>query len=298
MEQRTHTSIHLFRKDLRLHDNPTLCACLEGSGTFYPVYVLDTAAARQGKISANRWNFLLESLRDLDDQLARLGSHLFVVRGRDMDVLPKLLSEWGITRLSFESDGEPFGAQRDAVIRHIAKEAGVEVLSKTSHTLYEPAQIVHGNQGIIPMLFKEFVRVVEENKLSVPNPVKEVDRRLVGCCVTPVAVDHQAKYGIPELSELGVKDSRCVTSGALWRGGEQEALRRLILLEQEVSYDKRHCDMESILKLGIPLSDSQDTMSMRDACFDYCFVQTECRHHVDFIEFIDCQFMISIFSGV
>ena len=47
VEQRTHTSMHLFRKDLRLHDNPTLRACLEGSGTFYPVYVLDTAAARQ-----------------------------------------------------------------------------------------------------------------------------------------------------------------------------------------------------------------------------------------------------------
>ena len=78
--------MHLFRKDLRLHDNPTLLACLDDSGTFYPVYILDTAAARQGKISANRWNFLLESLRDLDSQLARLGSHLFVVRGRDMEV--------------------------------------------------------------------------------------------------------------------------------------------------------------------------------------------------------------------
>lgn len=247
VEQRTHTSMHLFRKDLRLHDNPALRACLEGSGTFYPVYVLDTAAARQGKISANRWNFLLESLRDLDSQLARLGSHLFVVRGRDMEVLPKLLSEWGVTRLSFESDGEPFGAQRDAVVRHIAEEAGVEVLSKTSHTLYEPGQITHGNQGNIPMVFKEFVRVVEENKLGVPNPVKEVDRRLVGCCVTPIASDHQAKYGIPELSELGVKDMRCVTSAALWRGGEQEALRRLILLEQEVSYVRRRCNMKVFL---------------------------------------------------
>ena len=236
MEERGHTSLHLFRKDLRLHDNPTLRACLEGSGTFYPVYILDVEAARHSKISANRWNFLLESLQDLDSQLTRLGSHLFVVRGRDMEVLPKLFSEWGVTRLSFESDCEPFGAQRDAVIRHMAEKAGVEVLSKTSHTLYEPSQILHANHGNAPMLFKEFVRVVEEKTLSVPNPVKEVDRRLIGCCVTPVAVDHQVNFGVPELSELGVKDTRCVTSASLWRGGEQEALRRLVLLEQEVKY--------------------------------------------------------------
>ena len=234
VEQRGHTSVHLFRKDLRLHDNPTLRACLEGSGTFYPVYVLDTAAASQSKISANRWNFLLECLRDLDSQLARLGSRLFVVRGRDVEVLPKLFSQWGVSRISFETDSEPFGAQRDAVVRHIAEEAGVEVVSKTSHTLYEPGQILRANQGVAPMLFEEFVSVVEEKVLTVPNPVKEVDRRLVGCCVTPVAADHHANFGVPELNELGVKDSRFVTSSALWRGGEQEALRRLVLLEQEV----------------------------------------------------------------
>ena len=238
MDQRGHTSLHLFRKDLRLHDNPTLRACLEGSATFYPVYILDTEAARHSKISANRWNFLLESLRDLDSQLSRLGSHLFVVRGREMEVLPKLFSEWGVSQLSFESDCEPFGAQRDAVIRHMAEKAGVKVLSKTSHTLYEPGQILHVNKGTTPVLFKDFVRVVDENMLIVPNPAKEVDRGLIKQCVTPVAFDYQAKYGVPELSELGVKDSRCVTSAALWRGGEQEALRRLVLLEQEVKYVK------------------------------------------------------------
>lgn len=235
VEKRGHTSLHLFRKDLRLHDNPTLRTCLEGSGAFYPVYVLDTAAAKQSKISANRWNFLLECLRDLDTQLARIGSRLFVVRGRDVEVLPKLFSEWGVSRLSFETDIEPFGAQRDAVIRNIAEEAGVEVLSKTSHTLYEPGEILRANHGVTPMLFEDFVKVVEENELTVPNPVKVVDRRLVGSCVTPVAVDHHAKFGVPELSELGVKDGRFVTSSALWRGGEQEALRRLVLLEQEVN---------------------------------------------------------------
>ena len=226
--------MHLFRKDLRLHDNPSLRSCLEGSGTFYPVYILDTEAARQSKISANRWNFLLECLHDLDSQLTRLGSRLFVVRGRDVEVLPKLLSEWGVSRLSFETDSEPFGAQRDAVVRKIAEDAGIEVLSKTSHTLYEPGQILHANQGVMPMLFEDFVRVVENSEINVAGPVKAVDKQLMGSCVTPVSIDHHVKFGVPGLGELGVKDSRLVTSSGLWTGGEQEALRRLSLLEGEV----------------------------------------------------------------
>ena len=235
MDKRGHTSVHLFRKDLRLHDNPTLRACLEDSGTFYPVYVLDTKAARKSKISPNRWEFLLECLRDLDNQLGRVGSRLFVVRGRDVKILPKLFEEWGVTRLSFESDIEPFGAQRDSVIRHIAEEAGVEVLSKTSHTLYEPGDILRANHGIAPMVFEDFVGVLKENGLTVPSPVKEVDRQLFECCVTPVAADHQANFGVPELSDLGVKNVRLVTSAYLWKGGEQEALRRLVLFEEKVN---------------------------------------------------------------
>lgn len=234
MDERGHTSVHLFRKDLRLHDNPTLRACLEGSGTLYPVYVLDVEAARKSKISPNRWNFLLGCLQDLNNQLAGLGSRLFVVRGRDVEMLPRLFSEWGVTRLSFESDSEPFGAQRDVVIQNIAKEAGVEVLSKTSHTLYEPGDILHANRGVAPMVFEDFVRVVKESDLTVPSPVNKVDRQFFGSCVTPVAADHEATFGVPKLSDLGVKDLQLVTSACLWKGGEQEALKRLKLLKKQV----------------------------------------------------------------
>lgn len=45
--------------------------------------------------------------------------------------------EWNITTLSFEEDPEPFGKERDGAIQMLAKEAGVEVIVKTSHTLYD-----------------------------------------------------------------------------------------------------------------------------------------------------------------
>lgn len=47
------------------------------------------------------------------------------------------MQEWGVTRLTFEYDSEPFGKERDAAIVKLAKEAGVEVVIENSHTLYD-----------------------------------------------------------------------------------------------------------------------------------------------------------------
>jgi cryptochrome len=47
------------------------------------------------------------------------------------------MQEWGVTRLTFEYDSEPFGKERDAAIMKMAKEAGVEVVTENSHTLYD-----------------------------------------------------------------------------------------------------------------------------------------------------------------
>ena len=49
-----------LRKGLRLHDNPALCAAIEGSSHLYPVFCLDPWFVKSGRIGANRMNFLLE----------------------------------------------------------------------------------------------------------------------------------------------------------------------------------------------------------------------------------------------
>ena len=53
-------------------------------------------------------------------------------------LVPHWLSqEWEIRRLSYEYDSEPFGTERDAAIKKLASEAGVEVTARISHTLYD-----------------------------------------------------------------------------------------------------------------------------------------------------------------
>ena len=46
------------------------------------------------------------------------------------------LQTWGVTHLYFEKDTEPYANERDAQVRKAASEAGIEVETPVSHTLY------------------------------------------------------------------------------------------------------------------------------------------------------------------
>ncbi|KAK3862363.1 hypothetical protein Pcinc_031765, partial [Petrolisthes cinctipes] len=68
--------------------------------------------------------------------------------------------EWGTTCLTFEKDPEPFGKVRDANIVAIAREMGITVIVKTSHTLYKPEKTIERNGGKPPMTYKSFQNIL------------------------------------------------------------------------------------------------------------------------------------------
>ena len=134
--------VHWFRKGLRLHDNPSLREGLKGCSTYRCIFILDPWFAGSSNVDINKWRFLLESLEDLDQSLRKLNSRLFVIRGQPAGVLPRLFKEWSTTCLTFEEDPEPFGRVRDQNIITMCRELRVQVISKPSHTLYNPQAYV------------------------------------------------------------------------------------------------------------------------------------------------------------
>lgn len=88
------------------------------------------------RVGVNRIGFLLESLRDLHNNLEARGSRLLVLRGKPQEVLPRVLKDWAITSLCFEHDTEPYAKERDAQITALAEGLGVQVHEPISHTLY------------------------------------------------------------------------------------------------------------------------------------------------------------------
>ncbi|XP_068117815.1 cryptochrome-2 [Hyperolius riggenbachi] len=249
------SSLHWFRKGLRLHDNPALQAAVRGARSVRCVYILDPWFAASSPGGINRWRFLLQSLEDLDSSLRKLGSRLFVVRGQPADVFPRLFKEWGVTRLTFEYDSEPFGKERDAAIMKLAKEAGVEVVVENSHTLYDLDKIIELNGNSPPLTYKRFQAIVSRMELP-RRPTASITRQQMEPCRAEIKSTHDETYGVPSLEELGFPSDH--QKAAIWPGGETEALARLDRhLERKAwvaSYERPRMNANSLLASPTGLS--------------------------------------------
>ncbi|XP_030634406.1 cryptochrome circadian regulator 4 [Chanos chanos] len=219
----THRTIHLFRKGLRLHDNPSLVAALESSVAVYPVFVLDRAFVEGAMATGSlRWRFMLQSLEDLHRSLKARGSRLHVLQGSYQDVLRKLVKRWAITQLSFDTEVEPHYVQLDGELHILAQELGLTIHSCVAHTLYDIKRVVKANGGEPPLTYKKFLHIL--SLLGEPDkPAREITAQDFEKCRTPLDEEHEAEYRVPSLSELGIE----VEYEVLWPGGESHALKRL-----------------------------------------------------------------------
>ena len=121
------TSVVWFRKCLRVHDNPALVEACSASNFVIPVYVLDPG------MSPGRTTFCVESLRDLDGQLTKLGSGLIVLRGDAVATMTKVLEGriFGKIDRCFWEDDDPV----DPAVLTAAKNVQVRVVS--GNTLWD-----------------------------------------------------------------------------------------------------------------------------------------------------------------
>ncbi|KAG8197157.1 hypothetical protein JTE90_011318 [Oedothorax gibbosus] len=222
--QRQKNVVHWFRKGLRLHDQPALKEGLSGADTWRCVFILDPWFAGTSNIGINKWRFLLQCLENLDNNLRKLNSRLFVIRGQPADVFPRLFKLWNVTHLTIEKDPEPFGRIRDHNTTTMAMENGVIVISRTSHTLYRLDKIIQKNGGNSPLTYKSFQNILATME-SPPAPIPKITLEDIGNCFTPIGEDHEEKYGVPSLDELGFDTENLKPS--VWIGGETEALSRL-----------------------------------------------------------------------
>ena len=94
--------LYWLRNDLRLHDNEVLAALPPNASTLLPVYCFDPVAlgpdAYLGlpRTGPHRLPFLLETLADLQQRYAALGSNIHFVVGRPEEVLPALVQQLGL----------------------------------------------------------------------------------------------------------------------------------------------------------------------------------------------------------
>jgi len=216
--------IHWFRKGLRIHDNPALLAAIKADELILrPVFVLDPWFVKNARVGGNRWRFLVQSLEDLDASLRQLGSRLFVARGKPEEVMEKLINKWDVKRITWEMDTEPYAKERDAKIEKLVKTKNVKIEIFTSHTLYDPEQVVAKNKGETPLSYQKMLGLL--SSLGPPPKPLDAPTELSKESKIPSADLDKVKYDVPSLSELNVKEEELYP--CLYPGGEKEGLQRM-----------------------------------------------------------------------
>ncbi|CAJ1336618.1 unnamed protein product [Effrenium voratum] len=213
-----------FRKCLRLHDNEALVKAVATAKDVVPFFILDPHFDKS-KVGVNRFNFLLESLKDLDEQLRARKSRLLVFQGQPEEVFAELFSGKGpcgrLTHLFFEKDTEPYARLRDARVAQLAKDSGVHLETFSGHTLLDVDATV-AKPGFKPPISMKSI----QNIATAAGPIR-------------------APLDVPKIPRLSVEGFQVPSIGEIYAvepssqgfpGGEQEALRRLAQVCADVDY--------------------------------------------------------------
>jgi cryptochrome len=167
---------------------------------------------------------------------------LHLIREAPQTVLPKLFKLWKITHLVFEKDTDAYARDRDAGVAKLAKEAGVEVISRMGRTLYDPDELVrkNGNKPTVSMSqVQKAAAALGEPTTPIPAPTSlpdpgDVDLSFIDDEIPAPESDFNAAYrtarkedqyksimgpskdfAVPTLAEMGIP----AATTAIRRGG-------------------------------------------------------------------------------
>jgi len=213
----TGAAIVWFRQDLRLADNPALCAAAATGAPIIAIYVLDEAAAGPWRCgAASRW-WLHHSLKALKQALSALGVSLILRRGPSDLAIAGAIAETGATSIYWNRLYEPWAVRRDSEIKTRLRGFGLKVESFNASLLFEPTRMRNGS-GNPYRVFTPFWKAA----LAAPAPERPLDAPANLTAAPDVASEKLEDWRL-----LPKTSSWASSLQNHWRFGEKAALERL-----------------------------------------------------------------------
>ncbi len=139
-------TLHIFRRDLRLLDNTALIEALKISECVIPCFIFDKRQIENNDYkSDNCIQFMAQSLHELDNELKKKNSKLYVFLGTVEEIIAKLLAQLNIKAIFTNRDYTPFSQERDKKIAKICQDSNINFYSYADALLYEPEEVLKPN---------------------------------------------------------------------------------------------------------------------------------------------------------
>jgi deoxyribodipyrimidine photo-lyase len=205
------TTVVLFTRDLRVHDNPSLSAAAERAERVVPLFVLDEAVLKRFG-APNRLAFLLDALGDLDRSLTRLGGGLVVRRGNVVAETVRVAADAGAEAVFVAEDVSAYAQERERRLQRALAAARIELEVFPGITVVPPGDLAPDGGDHYRVFTPYWNRWRKHLRRAVlPTPAR---------IVLPDGLERGA---VPPLEELVDAD----TAPDLPEGGETAGRRRL-----------------------------------------------------------------------
>ena len=211
-----------FRNDLRTQDNQSLFQACKKTGKTIGVYCIDPRQFEMTKYGFKktekfRAKFLLETLRELKNNLENLNIALFVFFENPENAIPKLVSEHKITSIFLQKEW----TSEEVEINEKVKEQlpNCHFTETYDQFLFHPKDIPYQDFNKIPEVFTEFRKKCEK------------ESKIQKCVsITAMPLDNLVEVSpiLPTLKDLGFEGFKTHKNTAFpFRGGENQALKRI-----------------------------------------------------------------------
>lgn len=126
-----------FKRDLRLQDNEALYNAMEQGNKCLLVYAFEPFLLEDEHYSQRHWNFIKESLIDLNDRLSAYDSRILVVRSEMIPFINKLQEDYTVERIySHRETGIRVTYERDKKFARFCKNNRIQWIENTNNGVF------------------------------------------------------------------------------------------------------------------------------------------------------------------
>jgi deoxyribodipyrimidine photo-lyase len=230
--------VFIFRRDMRLDDNHGLYELTTKCKCIMPIFILDKNQIVKNKnnkyyFSNNAVQFMCESLIDLDKQLHKYNSRLFLFFGYPWEItarlLVKLKSIYNKICIGYNCDYSKYSQKRDSAINVVCNKLKINIYTThTDYTLLPFDELLHDGNP-----FKQY-GAFYKNAIK-KNPTKSFKNKFTDFLKKTVKMKDikEIEYDILELSHFYTENEFIAQ-----HGGRTELIKKLKTISKFNEYNE------------------------------------------------------------
>jgi deoxyribodipyrimidine photo-lyase len=160
-------SVHIFRRDLRMHDNTSLYQAVTLSEQVMMCFIGDPAQIthKNKYFSLPALEFMIDSLEELSQACAQNSAKLYIFHGNPLTIIKKIYAHHPFDALFFNKDYTPYAHQRDEALSQWCNNTGIACMTYDDVVLNAP-EIVLTQQGKPYSKFTPYFNAARKQNVS------------------------------------------------------------------------------------------------------------------------------------